>query len=270
MFREVYRKVLPLRARLLARRLLGRVEQPSPEQPHDAGRQLAAFRYLKGEGIEIGALHMPLLVPPVAKVKYVDRMSVAELRRQYEELNDLDLVNPDIIADGELLETVHDSTQDFVIANHFIEHCQNPFLALKNMFRVLRDGGVLYLAVPDKRYTFDVDRPVTTIEHLLEDYAKGPAWSKRQHFEEWVTLVNKIEEAREAETRVEELISIDYSVHFHVWTQAEMLEFLAVLRSKFSVGFDLDFFLKNGEECIFILRKEGSTPRAEAASSIPA
>ena len=31
-------------------------------------------------------------------------------------------------------------------------------------------GSILYLAVPDKRYTFDADRPVTPTDHVLRDY----------------------------------------------------------------------------------------------------
>ncbi|MDX6443615.1 MAG: hypothetical protein QOH71_689 [Blastocatellia bacterium] len=265
MIGETYRKLLPLKVRLKVRGLLGRSESRS-EEPLNLGRQLAAFRYLKGEGIEIGALHLPLQVPQVAKVKYVDRLSVAELRKQYEELSNLELVNPDIIADGELLETIQDSSQDFVIANHFIEHSQNPLMALTNMFRVLRDEGILYLAIPDKRYTFDVDRPVTTLDHVLTDYAKGPAWSKRDHFEEWVRLVNKTEDSV-VQDRMDELLRMDYSIHFHVWTQREMWEMLAALRSKLDVLFDIELFLKNGEECIFILRKEGSRHLAATNSS---
>src|SRR2546421_7775018 len=59
------------------------------------GRELIAETFLKGEGIEIGALHNPLLVPNSAKVKYVDRLSVADLRRQYPELDSQQLVDVD-------------------------------------------------------------------------------------------------------------------------------------------------------------------------------
>jgi hypothetical protein len=50
---------------------------------------------------------------------------------------------------------------------------RRPTVALGNMIRVLRPGGVLYLAVPDKRYTFDADRPVTPTDHLLRDHREG-------------------------------------------------------------------------------------------------
>jgi ubiquinone/menaquinone biosynthesis C-methylase UbiE len=216
-------------------------------------REFVADTFIRGQGIEIGALHMPLSVPRSAKVKYVDRFSIEDLRKHYPELNDKALVKVDIIADGETLETVRDSTQDFVIANHFIEHCQNPIGALINMFRVLKPGGVLYLAIPDKRNSFDSDRPVTTLEHVIRDYEEGPAWSRRGHFEEWTKLVNKVEDDEEAEKQIALNLSIDYSIHYHVWTQAEMLELVLALRKM--ISFELELCLKNEAEVIFILRK---------------
>jgi hypothetical protein len=60
-------------------------------------RVLLARKYLRGSGIEIGALHSPLVVPSCTSVKYVDRLSVRELRLQYHELKKYPLVNVDII-----------------------------------------------------------------------------------------------------------------------------------------------------------------------------
>ena len=219
-------------------------------------RRRIADAYLRGDGLEIGALHQPLEVPSTARVKYVDRMTVPELRRQYGELADAQLVETDIIDNGELLSTIGDATQDFVIANHFIEHCQNPLATFQNLVRVLKSGGILYMAVPDKRFTFDVDRPCTTIEHLQRDYTEGPEWSKRQHFEEWSRLVNKRTTDAEVEQEVHHLLEIDYSIHFHVWTEAELLELVVALHRL--VRFELELFLRNGFESILILRKASS------------
>jgi ubiquinone/menaquinone biosynthesis C-methylase UbiE len=215
-----------------------------------------AEAYLRGEGIEIGALHMPLRVPEAAHVRYVDRMSVADLRTHYPELGDQELVNVDIIADGERLESIDDATQDFVIANHFVEHCQDPIGALLNMFRVLKPGGALYLAIPDKRCSFDVDRPVTTLDHLMRDHQEGPAWSRRQHFDEWTRLVNKVTAADEAERQTVANMEMDYSIHYHVWTQAEMLELLVALRTM--CAYDMEIGLMHESEVIFVLRKSGA------------
>lgn len=216
-------------------------------------RYTLSFLYLRGEGIEIGALHNPLRVAPWTRVRYVDRMTVSELRQQYPELNGKRLVSVDIVADGELLECIGDECQDFVIANHFIEHCQNPLLAMENMFRVLRQGGVLYLALPDKRYTFDRDRPVTSLDHLIRDYQEGPHLTRQRHFEEWVSYVNGVADEREMRVEAGKLLQMDYSIHYHAWTQLEMMEMLLHLRGR--ILFDMNLVLKYKNEVVFILRK---------------
>jgi predicted SAM-dependent methyltransferase len=219
-----------------------------------ATREALAARYLRGTGIEIGALHNPLRTPPGALVRYIDRLHVTQLREHYPELNALPLVEVDIIDDGERLEAIPDGSLDFVIANHFLEHCQDPLRALVHFCRVLRVGGIVYLAVPDKRRTFDVDRPVTSLEHLLEDHAKGPARSRRAHFEEWARLVDRVDDS-ELDRRVEELMAKDYSIHYHVWTQAELLELLAALRNRLQLPFEVEVLARNQHEHIVILER---------------
>jgi SAM-dependent methyltransferase len=195
------------------------------------------------------------------RVQYVDRLPVAELRLQYPELNAVPLTEADILDDGERLERIPDCSQDFVIANHFIEHCQDPIGTLQAMLRVTRPGGVLYLAIPDKRYTFDSERPITPLQHLLLDHVEGPAWSKRQHFEEWAQFVNHVSGAHAIRTEADRLIEMDYSVHYHVWTQAEILELVSMLHIRLQ-SFDLEVFVRNGIEVIVVLRKSQSTPNA--------
>ena len=46
-------------------------------------RQGISRRYIAGSGLEIGGLNAPLKVPAAARVRYVDRAPVAELRKQY-------------------------------------------------------------------------------------------------------------------------------------------------------------------------------------------
>ncbi|HNP89707.1 MAG: hypothetical protein BWY24_00866 [Microgenomates group bacterium ADurb.Bin219] len=64
------------------------------------------FKYLIGQGIEIGALNAPLATLPWVKVDYLDRLTAPPLRRQYPELETYPLVPVDILDDGESLKTV--------------------------------------------------------------------------------------------------------------------------------------------------------------------
>jgi SAM-dependent methyltransferase len=179
-------------------------------------RTLLTDEFLAGSGIEIGALHHPLAVPAGAKVTYVDRLDVPGLRREFPELAAHPLVPVDVVDDGETLRRFANASQDFVIANHFLEHCQNPLGTLERLVQVLKPNGMLYLAVPDKRGTFDRDRPLTQWRHLVRDYECGPAWSYEGHVREYAALVDRLT-GPDLERRVEELIARDYRIHFHVW-----------------------------------------------------
>lgn len=217
-------------------------------------RRDIAFQYLSGEGIEIGALHAPLEVPAGVKVHYVDRMSVSDLRKQYPELAAVNLVEADIVDNGETLSSIADNSWDFVIANHMIEHCQNPIGTLENFLRVLKPGGLVYMGVPDKRHTFDIDRPLTSLDHLVRDYNEGPEWSKLGHYEEFIRLVDKSPEEQVA-ARMQHLLDIDYSIHFHVWTAESFPELLEYCQKQLGFCFTIEFSQENSMEVIMILRK---------------
>jgi predicted SAM-dependent methyltransferase len=219
-----------------------------------ARRRQLAKRHLRGSGLEIGALHSPLPLPSGATVRYVDRMDRAGLRAHYPELANEALVEVDIVDDGETLGTQPDASADFVIANHFIEHTQDPLGTLANHLRVLRVGGILYLAVPDRRHTFDVDRPPTPLEHVVRDHREGPAWSRPIHQEEWARLVDKVP-AAEVPARVRVLEQSDYSIHFHVWTPAEFTALLEHARREQRLPFEIEELRGNGNEFIAILRR---------------
>jgi glycosyltransferase involved in cell wall biosynthesis/predicted SAM-dependent methyltransferase len=74
------------------------------------------------------------------------------------------------ICDATDLKSVSSNSYDFVLSSHSIEHIANPFKALKEWLRVLKDDGVLLMVVPHKARTFDHKRPITKFEHLLIDY----------------------------------------------------------------------------------------------------
>jgi SAM-dependent methyltransferase len=219
-----------------------------------ARRRRLASRHLRGTGLEIGALHRPLRVPSEATVRYVDRMDVAGLRSHYPELADEELVAVDIIDDGERLGSQPEASADFIIANHFIEHTEDPLGTLANHLRVLRPGGVLYLAVPDRRRTFDAARQATPLEHVIADRRHGPDRSRAAHQEEWARLVEKVP-AAEVPARARTLEREGYSIHFHVWTPGEFRALLEYARDGEGLPFAIEALEANGDEFIAILRR---------------
>jgi SAM-dependent methyltransferase len=225
-------------------------------------RAKLARRFLRGGGIEVGALHLPLEVPQEAEVRYVDRWPSEELRTRHPDVDVENIVPTDILDDGERLATISDASQDFVIANHFLEHCEDPIGALANMLRVLKEGGVAYLAVPDKRFIpQDLRRPRTPLAHVLQDHAAGPEGSRLHHFEEWARIVENVPED-EIAARVDELIAEEVSIHFHVWTRRDALELLSTLGDR--LGFEVEASETNGHENIFILSR-----RKAASQTVP-
>lgn len=220
-------------------------------------RSVLAIRYLRGEGLEIGALHNPVFTGPFVKVKYVDRMSLADLVGQYAELAKLKLVDPEIIDDGEKLSKVAGDSQDFIIANHFIEHCEDPIGTLRNFSEKLRAAGVLYLAVPDKRRTFDRRRESTSFAHLARDFEEGAACSKEEHFLDFVRNVTLPggATAEQIQTTIQELKNRDYSIHFHVWTGPEFYDFLEKSIVRYKLPLSILKMRSVLDENVFILQK---------------
>jgi predicted SAM-dependent methyltransferase len=239
------------------RPLLRRLYYEQIAHRHLLNRRKLAAAYLQGRGIEIGALDQPLPLPRRAHVTYVDRMTVPDLRRQYPELQSLALTPVNVVDNGETLASFADSSQDFVIANHFIEHCANPIAAIVAHFRVLKVGGCLFMATPDKRFTFDKCRTITPLSHFQHDYAGCPDMIKEQHFEEFVRGMNDFHQQGLTEAQIQkntrELLAQDYSIHYHVWTAASWLEFLVSLRPL--LDFEIEVFLHNGLETDTVLRK---------------
>ncbi len=90
----------------------------------------------------------------------------------------------DFVADGSNLTSVPDSTYEFVLSSHNLEHFANPVKALKEWQRVARPGGTLILAVPNYRYTFDHRRTPTRVEHMLLDFERGTPESDMTHLDE--------------------------------------------------------------------------------------
>lgn len=218
-------------------------------------RLFAAYRYIRGSGIEIGALHRPLQTYHRARVRYVDRLPTDQLRLVCREVADQTLVEVEQVEDGEKLTSIADESCDFVIANHVIEHTRNPIGAIENMFRVLKPNGILYMAVPDKRFTFDAERAVTSYEHLKRDYFEAPEWSEAEHYLDWITGVGKVTDESKAARRASQIQAGRANIHFHVWTQREFIELVLNLRRDFQLPLEIEAMIKNSLELVVVLRK---------------
>lgn len=133
-------------------------------------REYLAELFLKGEGIEIGALHKPLTVnKSKCKVKYVDYKTLEENRKRYPELINELIVFTDYVDDGFILRKIEDSSQDFIISNHALEHSPDPIGTLLTWYKKLKPNGVIYVGIPIAEKCYDKGRKTTTLEHLKDD-----------------------------------------------------------------------------------------------------
>ena len=177
-----------------------------------------------GVGIEIGALNHPMVVQGDVNILYVDHLDTDGLRRHYPELSNIDIVNVDVVADVSNLDSAFSpNSLDFIVANQIVEHLEDPLGAIMQFHKILRVGGIVHLSVPDKRITFDRDRPRTFLAHLIQDRkeSKGPQKELRlsQHYREWVEKVPKYfpEDRREYINSFEKQWADHYAIHFHCW-----------------------------------------------------
>jgi SAM-dependent methyltransferase len=220
-------------------------------------------RFLRGAGIEIGALHQPLDLKglPISQIRYVDRMDVSELRRHYPELSAYQFVPVHVRDDGETLATFADQSLDFIIANHFIEHTRNPIGTLRNWLTKLRPNGIIYMAVPDKRRIFDAERPLTSLDHLAADDAQAPSEREQcdyDHYLEYARLVDK-QTGAQTESHAQQLITTSYSIHYHTFVATTFAEMLRYAQEQCALPFEVVACadtLPGSDEFLFVLRKK--------------
>lgn len=194
-------------------------------------REDLARRYLRGRGLEIGALTTPLRLPPGVTARYVDRLPRDELvalegaALREAGIDPGRVVEVDYVADGSTLDGIDDDAHDFVVACHVLEHVPDPVAGLGNMVRVTRHGGTVLVVLPDGRLTFDRRRRLTSTEHVLKDHAIGPRCSEREHYLEWARDIEGLSGA-DAAHRAQEFEQTDARHHFHVWDLERFLELL--------------------------------------------
>ena len=144
-------------------------------------KMLALIDVRTQAGVEIGPLTSPVVPRGAGTIYYADHRSTEELRSKYREHGRLGLVDLEsivpinlVLAERTLEEALGVRAPiDYVLASHVIEHLPDPIGWLQMIARCLREGGVLSLAVPDKRFTFDHYRQCTSTRELVEWHLRG-------------------------------------------------------------------------------------------------
>lgn len=188
-----------------------------------------AYQLLTGRGLEIGALHEPAQVSAHCEMEYCDANSRADLLAMFPELADKNIVDAQHICnvDEKGLAIFNDDSYDFVIFNHVIEHVANPIRMVGELFRVVKIGGHVVLSVPDKDFTYDKPRPLTSFEHLLEEYEQGVTEITDEHYIDFIRYVEPEWYAAPADEFPHYLARVKMRrEHAHVWNTASFEDFL--------------------------------------------
>jgi SAM-dependent methyltransferase len=124
--------------------------------------------------LEIGPLDRPLLTKDDCRITYVDHMSSNDLKDKYRQdpsVNCDEIVPIDFVWQGTLrpLIDTHNGL-DLIIACHVIEHVPDFVTFLRELEELLAPDGYIFLVVPDKEYTFDFLRNLTTVDQILSSF----------------------------------------------------------------------------------------------------
>lgn len=192
----------------------------------------SAHKYCVGKGLEIGgSAHNPFGLNTL-NVDFSDSM---ETIYKQEEVRACGKAMPvDIVAFGDNIP-LPDESQDFIVSSHVLEHFPNPIKALKEWYRLVKPGGIIYMIVPHKERTFDSVQPRTTLEHLVQDYHND-------------------------ETRYHE----NPQGHDHCWITEDILEVIKWMTGNLDLHWTLleiqDVDDKVGNGFTFVLKKDDALP----------
>lgn len=125
-------------------------------------------------GLEVGPYHNPI-APKVEgyNVEIIDHASKEELIKKLgnQPLDASKIEHVDYIWRGEKLTDLVGKTNHYnwIIASHIVEHIPDLITFLQECEKLLEGDGSLILAVPDKRYSFDYFRGISTTGQLINN-----------------------------------------------------------------------------------------------------
>ena len=92
----------------------------------------------------------------------------------------------DVVANGDHLP-FDDNQLDFVISSHVIEHFYDPIAAINEWLRVTKHGGFVFMIIPHKDRTDDLNEKETTADELIQRHNcnNRPASSGNDVFRHW-------------------------------------------------------------------------------------
>ena len=148
-----------------------------PASPAERRRIMTLSVDLEGSGLEIGPSVRPLLAKRDGyNIRTADHLDQAGLIAKYDGIRDTTGIEVvDYVLTGSRLTTTVPDTFDYIVASHVVEHTVCLVSFLQDARTLLRPGGVLSLAVPDRRFSFDRFRERSSLARVIEVYRAAPS-----------------------------------------------------------------------------------------------
>ena len=218
----------------------------------NGARALIANAFVHGFGIEVGAGSRPFPVGENATVSYGDIRDAEALGAYFK----TDVIDNGFI-DAETFATIKSDSLDFILSAHVIEHLKNPFGSILCGIDRLKIGGVYIIVIPDKRFTFDKNRPLTTFEHLTDDLKTGGDDTMPDAYLDHIRYVHTLyhqpilEEDEQEE--VEKLLASKMDCHVHCWTRDTFSDHVSRLLQGRNAKIIFESNIKN--EAAFVIKR---------------
>ena len=255
----------------------------------------------KGKGLELGPLFSPLVSKDEADISYADHVSTEGLKEKYEghPINGHPLRLEDIapidyaLGDNSLKDTIKRRKFDYVIASHVMEHIPDLVSWFADVSAVLKDGGILSLVIPDKRYTFDIlrneSRPADVVGAYLDKHTRASSsamYDYMNNFRQEIVAAEvwqdphadyskkpKLSFNRAYELCLENIEPDNYvDSHCFVFTPYSFFEIIRALIKHDLFDYEIAYFKDTPEnqlEFYVSLRKAPASSRARKLRSIP-
>lgn len=249
-------------------------------------RRLLATLDLDGRGLEYGPLDKVIvsrsMCPGIRYIDFADRAHLLEKCASNPRVNLDAIPEIDIVTDGQpITQFVEDGTQDFIIASHVLEHVPDLVGWLDQNLGLLKPGGHIAIAFPDRRFCMDIARSGTAISELVAAHLERrtrPSFSQICDFvfnarrvdaaSAWsgaLTAQNAdfVHSRKRAFAILNERLTSEAYFDAHCWTFAdhEFFDMLEEVKTLFRLPFEIVSFIptkRNGLEFLVTLEKTGN------------
>ncbi|HZR82211.1 MAG TPA: methyltransferase domain-containing protein [Candidatus Binatia bacterium] len=141
-------------------------------------------------GLEIGAADLPTVMVKPNRCRYADFRSREEMAALWNlDASAMPKVDFVVRRDQPLSGQIPPDRYGYIVLAHVLEHIADPIGYLVDLVGLLAPGGVLVIMLPDKRRTHDEPRPVTSLQHLLNDFHEKPTYPSVEHIMEYAPCV---------------------------------------------------------------------------------